>query len=71
MKPRVKRMKKVVQPKKSVLAKQVEKLFPVQTAPAVIAYEPHLSSPSEPSYVQSFTTYSVCEDPIPNPYKRQ
>jgi hypothetical protein len=62
-------MKKVAQ--KSVLVKQVEKLFPMQDSPAISAYEQYLPYPTEPRYVQTFTTYSVCEDPIPNPYRRQ
>jgi len=58
-------------PQKSALVKQVEKLFPVQDSPIPSAYEHYLSYPPEPRYVQTFTTYSVCEDPIPNPYRRQ
>ena len=57
--------------KKSALAKQAEKLFPAQDSPTIVAYESQLSYPNEPRYVQTFTTYSVCEDPIPNPFKRQ
>jgi hypothetical protein len=58
---------------KSELVKQAEKLFPAQTepSPSVLAYEQHFAYPSEQVLVQTFTTYSVCEDPIPNPYKRQ
>jgi hypothetical protein len=66
---RIKCMKKA--PKKSKLVKQAEKIFRYQPGtPPVVAYEPYLTYPSEPTVVQTFTTYSVCEDPIPNPYKK-
>jgi hypothetical protein len=57
--------------KKSALVREAEKVFPVQPQAAPAGYEPHLTYIGEPVVMQqTFTTYSVCEDPIPNPFKR-
>jgi len=62
--------KTVKKPKKSNLAKQAEKLFSFNEADLV-------TLPQAPSYstgpviLQTFTTYSVCEDPIPDPRKQK
>lgn len=64
--------KKPTKQKKSVLAKQAEKLFSQQVAP-LPPYEP---APAYPAYfgelrvVQTVTTYSACEEPIPNVYNK-
>jgi hypothetical protein len=65
-------MKKSVTSQKSSLVKQAERLFRGQDVTTFVA------SPVEtyPAYgelriVQSVTTYSVCEDPIPNLTKQQ
>jgi hypothetical protein len=66
MKPR-KRMKKAAQ--KSELVKQVEKLFPAvpQTMPSPVAFPEHDSGYiGEQKVVQTYTTYSVFEAPIPD-----
>lgn len=55
--------------KKSSLAKEAENIFPpIQTPSAPFAYDP--ASQLAPVIVQTFTTYSVCEDPVPNTFKR-
>lgn len=57
--------KTVKKPKKSNLVKQAEKIFSFHDADLV-------TLPQTPSYstapmiLQTFTTYSVCEDPIPD-----
>lgn len=55
--------------RKSALAREAERIFPQQEH-APTGYEPQFAPASAPVIVQTFTTYSVCEDPIPNPYKR-
>lgn len=67
---RVHSMRKAT-PKKSALAKQAEKLFSYQNTDVVVIREPYPTYPTEPVIVQTFTTYSVCEDPIPDLRKRQ
>ena len=57
---------------KSVLSKEVEKIFtyePEATPPAV-GYEQYVTLSNQNVVVQTFTTYSVCEDPIPNLYRK-
>jgi hypothetical protein len=57
--------------RKSALAKQAEKLFSYENSDApVIADTPYPTYGTEPVIVQTFTTYSVCEEPIPNFHKR-
>lgn len=56
--------------KKTLLVKQFEKLFSYPYSDPVGIPEPNPSYPGEPRTVQSFTTYSACEDPIPNPRKQ-
>lgn len=57
--------------KKSALAKQAEKLFPVQHSSIPMpAADPYPAYYGELRVVQTVTTYSACEDPIPNPYKK-
>ena len=53
----------------SDLAKQAEKLFSSQTLTAPLAPLPEYIG--EQRVVQSYTTYSACEEPIPNFFKRQ
>jgi hypothetical protein len=60
-------MQKVVQ-KQSKLVQQVEKLFPEQQQPVSYSPEPFPYA-GELRIVQSVTTYSACEEPIPNPYR--
>lgn len=57
--------------KKSALVREAERVFPPQQQPVPHGYESHFPYIGEPTVVQTFTTYSVCEDPIPNPYKKQ
>jgi hypothetical protein len=62
------RMKKAVT--KSKLVKQTEKFFSQQAEPLFFPdFQP--AYPGEPRIVPSYTTYSVCEDPIPGPRKQQ
>jgi len=49
---------------KSALTKESEKFFSFHDADLATA-QPAPPSPS-PVFVQTFTTYSVCEDPIPD-----
>ena len=61
-------------PKKSTLAKQAEKLFSSYQNPGIAGipetYLPYRNDAPAPVIVQTFTTYSVCEDPIPALPKR-
>ena len=60
-------------PKKSTLAKEAEKLFSYQNLGIAGVPETYFPYPNEapvPVTVQTFTTYSVCEDPIPALPKR-
>ncbi len=70
----MKRMKKAATKKavQSELEKQYVQLFPVADSPdlAMLPLQPYPAYPSPMRVVQTFTTYSACEDPIPNPYKR-
>lgn len=62
-------MKKTALPKttKSPLAKQAERLFSFHDQSSISTFpESYTMYPGEPRIVPSFTTYSVCEDPIPN-----
>jgi hypothetical protein len=73
MKRKVKHMKKASKAVKSELEKQYERLFPFAgdlNVPAVMPSQPYPDYPSPMRVVQTVTTYSACEDPIPNPYKR-
>jgi hypothetical protein len=67
-----KRMKKVAKAVKSELEKQYERFFPFASGTGVPSpqLQPYPEYPSPMRVVQSVTTYSACEDPIPNPYKR-
>jgi hypothetical protein len=56
--------------KKSILAKQAEKLFSFHDADVAVPTQPALY-PTAPTVVQTFTTYSVCEDPIPDLRKQK
>jgi len=56
--------------KKSAMAREAERIFqPEQPQHEPSAYD-YSAPASVPVVVQTFTTYSVCEDPIPNPFKR-
>lgn len=57
--------------KKSSLAKQAEKLFSFHDSEIAVPPEPIPAPPASPVFVQTFTTYSVCEEPIPNLRKQQ
>lgn len=59
--------------KKSTLAEEAEKLFSFHGADLAVPTQPIPSSPypSAPIIVQTFTTYSVCEDPIPDLRKQK
>ncbi len=65
----MKRMKKAV---KTTLEKQHERLFSHGENVGVFStpYQPYQEYPSPMRVVQTVTTYSACEEPIPNPYKR-
>ena len=57
---------------KSALAKRAERLFSFQNSEVVVIPESYPTQPTAPTIVQTFTTYSVCEDPIPDlPKQRQ
>jgi hypothetical protein len=56
--------------KKSAMAREAERIFQLQPQAAPFAYEPTFTRPAQPVVVHTFTTYSVCEDPIPNPSKK-
>lgn len=66
-------MKKVAQKAaKSELEKQYERLMPFagDIGLSAIPLQPYPEYPSPMRVVQTVTTYSACEDPIPNPIKR-
>jgi hypothetical protein len=65
-------MRKRITSKKSPLLEQAERLFRSQEDTTFGAL-PEESHPlyGELRFVDSVTTYSACEDPIPNPYKQQ
>jgi len=71
MKRTKKRMKKAT---KSALEKQHQQLFSSRESVDVTTpLQPYPTFPAYPSpmrVVQTVTTYSACEEPIPNPYKR-
>jgi hypothetical protein len=52
---------------KSALEIQVEKFFPARQAVVFVAPEPYQAYGGGLRVVPSFTTYSACEQPIPNP----
>ena len=53
------------------LEKQHRGLIPEESIDLmVVPVEPYPAYPSPMRVVQSVTTYSACEEPIPNPYKR-
>jgi len=57
--------------KKSAMAREAERTFPSEPQQhEPTAYDLYPTPASVPVIVQTFTTYSVCEDPIPNPYKK-
>jgi len=56
--------------KKSVMAEEAERIFPPQQQYEPVAYDAYPTPTGVPVIVQTFTTYSVCEDPILNPYKK-
>ncbi len=57
--------------KKSQLQQKAEKFFSFDKGADVTTLpERYLDYPSEPVVVQTFTTYAVCEDPIPDYRKR-
>jgi hypothetical protein len=58
--------------KKSALVKQSEKFFLFDEHTSSIPFDP-VTSPNygTPMVVQTFTTYSVCEEPIPDLRKQQ
>lgn len=59
--------------KKSTLAKEAEKLFSFHETDFALPAQPIPQSPypTAPVIVQTFTTYSVCEDPIPDLRKQK
>jgi hypothetical protein len=58
-------------PKKSALAEQAGKLFSFQEGADVVGNQDHyVEYPQQSVIVHTFTTYSVCEEPIPNFLKR-
>jgi hypothetical protein len=57
-------------PIKSELEKQHQQLFSSGGGVDVTPQQPYPEYPSPMRVVQTVTTYSACEDPIPNPYKR-
>jgi hypothetical protein len=56
--------------KKSALAKEAEKLFSFREGDTSLPIQP-ASYPATPVLMQTFTTYSVCEDPIPDLRKQK
>jgi len=54
------------------LEKQHQQLFPAvgNLDAALPPQQPYPDYPSPMRIVQTVTTYSACEDPIPNPYRR-
>ncbi len=56
--------------RKSTLAKQADKFFSFNDAEIAAPAQP-ASYPAGPVVVQTFTTYSACEDPIPDPRKQK
>jgi hypothetical protein len=54
---------------KSALELQVEKFFPVRQALLFVAPEPYQAYGGGLRVVPSFTTYSACEQPVPQPVK--
>jgi hypothetical protein len=59
--------------KKSALAREAEKVFHFQEGVDVVGDQEHyVEYPQQPVTVriETFTTYSVCEEPIPNPLKK-
>jgi hypothetical protein len=54
--------------KKSTLAKEAERLFSFHGTDTPMPSQP-ATYPVIPMIVQTLTTYSVCEDPIPDPRK--
>jgi hypothetical protein len=59
--------------KKSALQQRVEELFllPPDSAPTVPPADFYPTYPEGPKVIQTYTTYSVCEEPIPNLYNRR
>jgi hypothetical protein len=56
--------------KKSALAKEAERLFSFRESDAAFPTLP-APYPATPVFLQTFTTYSVCEDPIPDLRKQK
>ena len=67
----MKAMRKVVK-SVSELEKEYRQLFPAEeyVNTTVVPIDPYPAYPSPMRVVQTVTTYSACEEPIPNPYKR-
>jgi hypothetical protein len=58
--------------RKSRLATEAETFFNFGTDAAMPSRpEPEQQPPTTPVYVQTFTTYSACEEPIPNTFQIQ
>jgi len=66
----MKRMKRMKKAAKTTLEKQYEQLFPVENIGLYSPLQPYPDYPTPMRVVQTVTTYSACEEPIPNPYKR-
>lgn len=60
-------MKKMAQ--KNKLERQHEDLFSDKFGVTAVP-TPYTPYPNDMRVVQTVTTYSACEEPIPNPYKR-
>ena len=56
--------------KKSALVKQAERFFSFDDA-NLATQIPSAPNSTSPQIIQTFTTYSVCEDPIPDPRKKK
>lgn len=57
--------------KKSTLAKQAERFFSFHDIDVTLPPESTPTYSPAPMIVQTFTTYSVCEDPIPDLRKQK
>ncbi len=59
------------EPKKSKLAKRANRLFSFQNSETMPIQEYYSAYPTIPTIVETFTTYSVCEPPIPELRKQR
>jgi hypothetical protein len=70
----MRRMKKAATKKsrRSEVERQHVRLFPnyVENLDLTVMPSPYQGYPTPMRVVQTVTTYSACEEPIPNPYKR-